>query len=83
MPSRCVSASLKLQGGCGGAHVTPPSTHTHTRVRTQVITPWDVSGGADGKVDYDKLIREVSGGEAGGCVSVPLTQAACAVKQCA
>lgn len=26
----------------------------------QVITPWDVSGGADGKVDYDKLIREVS-----------------------
>lgn len=24
----------------------------------QVITPWDVSGGADGKVDYDKLINE-------------------------
>jgi hypothetical protein len=25
----------------------------------QVITPWDVSGGADGKVDYDKLISQV------------------------
>ncbi len=29
-------------------------------VSLQVITPWDVSGGADGKVDYEKLIREVS-----------------------
>lgn len=28
----------------------------------QVITPWDVSGGSDGKVDYDKLISEVSRG---------------------
>lgn len=26
----------------------------------QVITPWDVSGGSDGKIDYDKLIREVT-----------------------
>ena len=25
----------------------------------QVVTPWDVSGGTDGKIDYDKLIREV------------------------
>ena len=25
----------------------------------QVITPWDVTGGTDGKIDYDKLIREV------------------------
>jgi hypothetical protein len=24
-----------------------------------VITPWDVSGGADGKVDYNKLTEQV------------------------
>lgn len=24
----------------------------------QVVTPWDVSGGADGKIDYNKLVRE-------------------------
>eukprot|EP00887_Chlorella_sp_A99_P007053 scaffold2.g7053.t1 len=24
----------------------------------QVVTPWDVSGGADGKIDYDKLVRD-------------------------
>jgi len=28
--------------------------------RPQVITPWDVSGGADGKVDYDKIVNDVS-----------------------
>ncbi len=26
----------------------------------QVVTPWDVSGGTDGKIDYEKLTREVS-----------------------
>jgi hypothetical protein len=26
----------------------------------QVITPWDVQGGADGKVDYNKLIEQVT-----------------------
>ena len=26
---------------------------------SQVVTPWDVTGGTDGKIDYDKLIREV------------------------
>lgn len=25
----------------------------------QVVTPWDVSGGTDGKIDYERLIREV------------------------
>ena len=24
----------------------------------QVVTPWDVSAGADGKIDYAKLVRE-------------------------
>lgn len=24
----------------------------------QMITPWDVTGGADGGIDYDKLTRE-------------------------
>lgn len=28
-----------------------------------MITPWDVSGGADGKVDYEKLVRDVSEGK--------------------
>lgn len=26
----------------------------------QEVTPWDVKGGADGKIDYDKLSRDVS-----------------------
>ena len=25
----------------------------------QVVTPWDVSGGTDGKIDYNKLLNEV------------------------
>jgi len=24
----------------------------------QVVTPWDVSGGADGKIDYNKLVAQ-------------------------
>eukprot|EP00210_Caulerpa_lentillifera_P006299 g6017.t1 len=24
----------------------------------QVVTPWEVTGGADGKIDYDKLVRQ-------------------------
>jgi tryptophanyl-tRNA synthetase len=24
----------------------------------QVVTPWDVEGGADGKIDYAKLVNE-------------------------
>lgn len=24
----------------------------------QVVTPWDVSGGADGKIDYNKLVEQ-------------------------
>ena len=24
----------------------------------QVVTPWDVSAGADGKIDYQKLVKE-------------------------
>ena len=26
----------------------------------QEVTPWDVKGGADGRIDYDKLSRDVS-----------------------
>ena len=26
----------------------------------QEITPWEVKGGADGKIDYEKLSRDVS-----------------------
>jgi hypothetical protein len=29
-------------------------------LHVQVITPWDVKGGSDGKIDYDKLSRDVS-----------------------
>ena len=25
----------------------------------QVVTPWDVTGGADGKIDYNKLVEQV------------------------
>ena len=24
----------------------------------QVVTPWDVAGGADGKIDYQKLVKD-------------------------
>lgn len=34
-----------------------------TYALSQVVTPWDVSGGTDGKIDYDKLIREVPDGQ--------------------
>jgi tryptophanyl-tRNA synthetase len=30
----------------------------------QVVTPWDVSGGADGKIDYNKLVEQF------GCQSI-------------
>lgn len=26
----------------------------------QVVTPWDVAGGADGKIDYNKLVEQVA-----------------------
>lgn len=29
---------------------------------TQVITPWDVTGGSDGKIDYNKLVAQVGAG---------------------
>ena len=25
----------------------------------QAVTPWDVSAGADGKIDYEKITRDV------------------------
>lgn len=27
-------------------------------VQEQAVTPWDVAGGSDGKIDYDKLVRD-------------------------
>lgn len=27
--------------------------------RTQHVDPWNVSGGADGKIDYNKLVEQV------------------------
>lgn len=30
-----------------------------TLCNCQVITPWDVTGGADGKIDYNKLVAQV------------------------
>jgi tryptophanyl-tRNA synthetase len=36
-----------------------PETHpngVNSTIDEQVVTPWDVSGGADGKIDYDKLV---------------------------
>ena len=40
-------------------HTKQPSKQESKRSEMQVITPWDVTGGTDGKIDYDKLIREV------------------------
>eukprot|EP00878_Enallax_costatus_P005411 GHUV01005681.1.p1 GENE.GHUV01005681.1~~GHUV01005681.1.p1 ORF type:complete len:410 (+),score=109.21 GHUV01005681.1:839-2068(+) len=36
----------------------PATAEAAEAAKEQVITPWDVSGGADGKVDYNKLISE-------------------------
>ncbi|WIA29340.1 hypothetical protein OEZ86_011845 [Tetradesmus obliquus] len=37
---------------------TPPEEAAAAESGEQVITPWDVQGGADGKVDYNKLIEQ-------------------------
>jgi len=31
---------------------------TASSIGEQVVTPWDVSGGADGKIDYNKLVEQ-------------------------
>jgi len=31
---------------------------SHAAETEQVVTPWDVSGGADGKIDYNKLVEQ-------------------------
>ena len=52
------------QAAAGARARAPPPTlnqhvaATNTHTPTQVITPWDVSGGADGKVDYNKLVAQ-------------------------
>jgi tryptophanyl-tRNA synthetase len=35
--------------------VTPPGEAASCEAPAQVVTPWDVQGGADG-IDYDKLL---------------------------
>lgn len=30
----------------------------------QVVTPWDVAGGADGKIDYHKIVKDVGASSA-------------------
>jgi hypothetical protein len=42
----------------------------------QVITPWDVQGGADGKVDYNKLIEQVTTAAAAAATAAVATAAA-------
>lgn len=43
----------------------PPLSRCLPRLRldltAQVVTPWDVAGGADGKIDYNKLVEQVGG----------------------
>ena len=36
----------------------------HLKSFLQHVDPWTVSGGADGKIDYDKLIQQASHGAA-------------------
>lgn len=66
--------------------------HSHNTPTPQVVTPWEVAGGADGGIDYDKLVRDVSRGRLMvvprtaackgppplGCSTRPAQQAACA-----
>lgn len=37
----------------------PPADGAAAPAAEQVVDPWSVSAGADGKIDYDKLCREV------------------------
>ena len=53
-PRRRCSAAPSLPRPA--AHLPPPPNNSNSN--NQVITPWDVTGGADGKVDYDKLIQQ-------------------------
>jgi hypothetical protein len=39
------------------------------------VTPWDVAGGSDGKIDYNKLITDVSALHM--CVMVSICQTLC------
>ena len=39
----------------------------------QEVTPWDVKGGVDGKIDYEKLSRDVSA-VSSGSIAVPPMQ---------
>lgn len=38
--------------------ITNGATPEATQPGEQVVTPWDVSGGADGKIDYNKLVQQ-------------------------
>lgn len=37
---------------------TPQPAENGVTEGEQLVTPWDVAGGADGKIDYDKLVRD-------------------------
>jgi hypothetical protein len=54
--SRCGPAPWPRRQPCSRP---PPAGALSARAATQVITPWDVTGGADGKVDYNKLVAQV------------------------
>ncbi len=41
-------------------HITSCKRMHSRSIYAQVVTPWDVAGGTDGKIDYGKLIADVS-----------------------
>ena len=49
------AASLADASGSGAS---PPPSSAIADGGEQVVTPWDVAGGADGKIDYAKLVTD-------------------------
>lgn len=71
---RCDASPVWTTGAAATAAATacrlPSNRPAPPIAAPQVVTPWDVAGGADGKIDYNKLVEQV--GAAGG---VPVTAA--------
>ena len=58
-----LAAAQTLHILCAREHARQVRPHTRAthQARAQVVTPWDVAGGTDGKIDYDKLVQQVGG----------------------
>lgn len=59
-----VTLTAQQQGQCivtprNGSLVSRALAENCTAANSQVVDPWNVQAGADGAIDYDRLVREV------------------------